>query len=115
MSGQSFVIFFSGAGAAEGAAIFHNFALEIDAFAALRADNARTLETRQIFRQHFNFYPLLVEKNLIGQLRVGFLLAGVFAIQLTILTYGLGQDFLLSLLKDSLCPYGRLGKERGIA
>jgi ABC-type nitrate/sulfonate/bicarbonate transport system permease component len=42
-----------------------------------------------------------------------FLLAGVFAIQLTILTYGLAQDFLLSLLKDSLCPYARLGKERG--
>ena len=40
-----------------------------------------------------------------------FLLAGVFAIQLTILTYGLGQDSLLSLLKDSLCPYSRLGKE----
>jgi NitT/TauT family transport system permease protein len=44
-----------------------------------------------------------------------FLLAGVFAIQLTILTYGLGQDFLLSLLKDSLCPYGRLGTERSMA
>jgi ABC-type nitrate/sulfonate/bicarbonate transport system permease component len=40
-----------------------------------------------------------------------FLLAGVFAIQLTILTYGLAQDCLLALLKDSLCPYGRLGKE----
>jgi NitT/TauT family transport system permease protein len=40
-----------------------------------------------------------------------FLLAGVFAIQLTILTYGLVQDALLSLLRDSLCPYGRLGQE----
>ena len=40
-----------------------------------------------------------------------FLLAGVFAIQLTILGYGLAQDFLLSRLKDALCPYGQLGKE----
>ena len=42
-----------------------------------------------------------------------FLLAGVFAIQITILGYGLAQDALLSLLKDALCPYGRLGKEGG--
>jgi len=40
-----------------------------------------------------------------------FLLAGVFAIQLTILVYGLGQDCLLSLLKNTLCPYARVGKE----
>ena len=40
-----------------------------------------------------------------------FLLAGVFAIQLTILACGLAQDFLLTRLKDALCPYGRLGKE----
>ena len=43
------------------------------------------------------------------------LLAGVFAIQLTILIYGWGQDLLMSLLKDSLCPYSGLGKERGPA
>ena len=42
-----------------------------------------------------------------------FLLAGVFAIQLTILAYGLVQDALLSLLKDALCPWSRLGKEEG--
>ena len=41
-----------------------------------------------------------------------FLLAGVFAIQSTILAYGLLQDWLLSVLKDMLCPYGTLGKER---
>jgi NitT/TauT family transport system permease protein len=40
-----------------------------------------------------------------------FLLAGVFAIQLTILAYGLAQDWLLSLLRDVLCPWSRLGKE----
>ncbi|HEY9023620.1 MAG TPA: hypothetical protein VIP05_04905 [Burkholderiaceae bacterium] len=39
-----------------------------------------------------------------------FLLAGVFAIQLTILGYGLAQDALLSRLKDALCPWARLGK-----
>jgi ABC-type nitrate/sulfonate/bicarbonate transport system permease component len=43
-----------------------------------------------------------------------FLLAGVFAIQLTILAYGLAQDALLALLKNTLCPYAGLGKE-GIA
>jgi NitT/TauT family transport system permease protein len=40
-----------------------------------------------------------------------FLLAGVFAIQLTILAVGLAQDQLLSMLKDSVCPWSRLGKE----
>jgi len=39
-----------------------------------------------------------------------FLLAGVFAIQITILLYGLGQDVLLGLLKDAMCPHSRLGK-----
>jgi ABC-type nitrate/sulfonate/bicarbonate transport system permease component len=42
-----------------------------------------------------------------------FLLAGVFAIQLTILVVGLAQDGLLSLLKDAACPWSTLGKERG--
>ena len=40
-----------------------------------------------------------------------FLLAGVFAIQLTILAVGLAQDLLLTKLKDSLCPWSRFGKE----
>lgn len=39
-----------------------------------------------------------------------FLLAGVFAIQITILLYGLAQDSLLALLKDAMCPHARLGK-----
>lgn len=39
-----------------------------------------------------------------------FLLAGVFAIQITILLYGLAQDGLLALLKDAMCPHSRLGK-----
>src|SRR5260370_9907688 len=49
VSGQCFVIFFSRARAAEGAAFHHHFALEIDAFAALGADDARAFEAGQIF------------------------------------------------------------------
>jgi len=41
-----------------------------------------------------------------------FLLAGVFAIQATILAFGLAQDAMLSLLKDILCPWSLLGKEQ---
>jgi len=41
-----------------------------------------------------------------------FLLAGVFAIQLTILVVGLAQDALLALLKEAACPWSTLGKER---
>jgi NitT/TauT family transport system permease protein len=40
-----------------------------------------------------------------------FLLAGVFAIQVTILVYGLVQDAFLGLLKETMCPHSRLGKE----
>ena len=40
-----------------------------------------------------------------------FLLAGVFAIQATILAVGLAQDALLSLIKDIACPWGALDKE----
>lgn len=39
-----------------------------------------------------------------------FLLSGVFAIQLTILAYGVGQDFLLGKLRTALCPYADLDK-----
>lgn len=39
-----------------------------------------------------------------------FQLSGVFAIQLTILLYGIAQDYLLGRLKDALCPYSLLGK-----
>lgn len=39
-----------------------------------------------------------------------FQLSAVFAIQLTILLYGVAQDFLLGRLKDVLCPYSKLGK-----
>jgi NitT/TauT family transport system permease protein len=42
-----------------------------------------------------------------------FLLAGVFAIQATILAVGLAQDALLLQLKDLACPWGTLGKESG--
>lgn len=44
-----------------------------------------------------------------------FLLAGVFAIQLTILVYGLTQDVFLGLLKEAMCPHARLGKEGSAA
>src|SRR2546430_143773 len=79
VSRQRFVIFLSSAGAAKGAAIFHYFTLEIDSFAALRADNAGAFETGQIFRLYFHSHPLLVEKGFIGKLCIGFLLAGVLA------------------------------------
>ncbi|MBV8635173.1 MAG: hypothetical protein JO002_11820 [Burkholderiaceae bacterium] len=39
-----------------------------------------------------------------------FQLAGVFAIQLTILAYGLLQDSLLAKMKFVLCPYAAIGK-----
>jgi NitT/TauT family transport system permease protein len=39
-----------------------------------------------------------------------FQLSAVFAIQLTILAYGVSQDFLLGKLKQVLCPYSTLGK-----
>lgn len=44
-----------------------------------------------------------------------FLLAGVFAIQITILLYGLAQDKALGLLKEAMCPHSRLGKHGGAA
>ena len=44
-----------------------------------------------------------------------FLLAGVFAIQGTILAFGLAQDALLSLIKDAACPWSTLAKEQGTA
>jgi NitT/TauT family transport system permease protein len=44
-----------------------------------------------------------------------FQLGGVFAIQITILVYGLLQDVFLGLLKDGMCPHSRLGKDRGAA
>src|SRR5260370_6947050 len=79
VSGQCFVIFFSRAGTAEGAALHYHFAFEIDAFAALGADNAGAFEAGKISGQDFDFDPLLVEKDFVGELRVGFLLAGVLA------------------------------------
>src|SRR5260370_16800543 len=73
------VIAFAGAGTAEGLAVHYHFALEVDAFAALSADYSRPLEARQIFGLYFHFHPLFIEKNFVGELRVGFLLAGVLA------------------------------------
>ena len=42
-----------------------------------------------------------------------FHLAAVFAIQITILVYGLGQDTLMKLLRDAACPYARFSQLNG--
>ena len=42
-----------------------------------------------------------------------FHLAAVFAIQITILVYGLAQDYLMKLFRDTLCPYVKLSQIRG--
>src|SRR5260370_132165 len=73
------VITFTRASATECAAFYNYFALEIDSFLALSADHAGAFEARQIFRLDFDFHPLLVEKDFVGEFRVGFLLAGVLA------------------------------------
>lgn len=41
-----------------------------------------------------------------------FHLSGVFAIQITILIYGIFQDYLLGLLRETLCPYSLLGRPK---
>src|SRR5882762_11291028 len=73
------VITLTRASAAERAAVLHDFALEINAFAAFGADNAGTFEAGQVFRLDFDFHPLFAEKDFVGELRIGFLLAGVLA------------------------------------
>lgn len=40
-----------------------------------------------------------------------FLLSGVFAIQITILLYGLIQDKSLGMLKEAMCPHSRLARK----
>ena len=40
-------------------------------------------------------------------------LAGIFAIQLTILLYGLLQDYLLGLLRQAACPYIKYTNVKG--
>lgn len=42
-----------------------------------------------------------------------FHLAAVFAIQITILIYGLGQDYLMKVVRDSVCPYVRFSQVNG--
>ena len=51
------VVTLAGAGTAEGAAVLDNFALEVDAFAALGADDARAFEAGKIFGMDFNLHP----------------------------------------------------------
>ena len=74
---QALVIAFASAGAAEGAPVDEDFTVEVDSLAALGADHTRAFEAGEIFRRNFHLDPLLVEKNVIGKLRVGFLLAGL--------------------------------------
>jgi hypothetical protein len=69
------IVALASAGTAQGAAVLEDFALEVDTFAALGADNARTFKTGQVFRKDFDFHPFLGEKNVVGELSVGFLLA----------------------------------------
>lgn len=42
-----------------------------------------------------------------------FYLPAVFAIQITILIYGLSQDYLMKLLRDIVCPYVKLTQVKG--
>ena len=63
---------------AEGAAALEDFAFEVNAFAALGADNAGAFEAGQVFWADFNLDPLLLEENVVGKLGVGFLLAVFF-------------------------------------
>src|SRR5437879_13042699 len=56
VSRQCFVIFFSGARSAERPAVFHDLTLKIDAFATLRANDARAFETGQVFRTARDLY-----------------------------------------------------------
>src|SRR5258708_24078022 len=88
------VVAFSGAGTAKGAAVSHNFTLEVDAFAALGANDARTLETGKIFGLNFHSHPLFVEQNFVGKLRISFLLAG--------LSFEFGKHFAGGLLGSFL-------------
>ena len=73
-----FVVALPGAGAAEGAAVANYFALEVDAFAASGADYAGAFEAGQVLGLHFHLDPFFVEEDFIGEVRVGFLLAGFF-------------------------------------
>lgn len=41
-----------------------------------------------------------------------FFLNAVFAIQITILLMGLGQDFMIGVFKNMCCPYASIGSER---
>src|SRR5258705_6029897 len=75
MSVRVRVIAFAGAGTAEGAPILEYFALEVDAFAALGADDARAFETGKILRMDFDLHPFLRKQHIVGKLSVGLLLS----------------------------------------
>ena len=74
------IVVFPGTRPAERAAFNDQLAFEIYAFAALRANHPRTLEARQILGLNLDFDPAFIEKHIIGKLRIGLLLAGIFAI-----------------------------------
>jgi len=51
------IIPLAGAGTAEGAAAYDDLALEVDAFAALGADNTRAFEPGQILGRNLDLDP----------------------------------------------------------
>ena len=53
------VVSFASAGATEGFAVAHDFALEVDAFAAFGADDPGAFETWKILGVNFYFHPFL--------------------------------------------------------
>ena len=73
-----FVVAFPSARAAQDPALSCNFALEVDTFAAFGTDYAWAFESGQVFRLHFYLDPFFIEEDFIGELCVGFLLAGFF-------------------------------------
>src|ERR1700685_4475010 len=70
---KKIVVTLAGAGTAQRPAAYHDFALEIYAFAAFGTDHAQTFETRQVFGLHVDPHPLLVKEHFIRERRAGLL------------------------------------------
>ena len=88
------IIAFAGAGSTQCASGLQHFALEINTFAAFVTDNARSFETREVFRLYIDFDPFPVEQNVIGELGVGFLLTRIL--------FHFGEHFARGLLRRFL-------------
>src|ERR1700757_630181 len=72
------VITLARAGAAERAAVANDFALEVDAFAALGADYAGAFEAGKVLKLDFDFDPLFGKQRVVGKLCVSLLLPCFF-------------------------------------